>query len=135
MSDYYRLYIDGACVSNPGGAGAAAWILRKAGKETKSGGRRLATCTNNEAEYAALIDGLKEVVRLKIDRIVIYTDSQLLERQVKGQWKCKAPHLQELLDSALKLLGQVENWWVTWIPRELNEDADMLAEVFLCSEK
>jgi len=89
------LYIDGASRGNPGRAGAGVWITNGEGEKISEVSRFLGHKTNNEAEYWALLLGLREAKRLRGDRIQIFTDSQLVERQIKGVYRVKDSNLKE----------------------------------------
>src|SRR5512147_1994688 len=92
----FNLYIDGASKGNPGMAGAGVWLTNHEGKELVGISRYLGHKTNNEAEYWALLIGLREAKRLGGDVIRIFTDSELVERQINGLYRVK--------DSKLRLL-------------------------------
>ncbi len=84
--------------------------------------------TNNQAEYHALIEGLKTVREWKPDRLEIYLDSKLVVEQIKGQFKIKEPELQKLHGQAMRLLEGLE-YEIKYVPREENRVADHLANV------
>jgi ribonuclease HI len=91
--------------------------------------RWLGVATNNEAEYHALIEGLKAVSEWKPDRLEIYLDSKLVAEQVKGSYRVKEPRLQALHRTAKDLLagfGEVE---IKHVERERNKGADALANM------
>jgi len=83
------LYIDGASRGNPGRAGAGIWITNPSGEKVLEVSRYLGQKTNNEAEYWALLLGLREARRLGGKSIRVFTDSELIERQVKGLYRVK----------------------------------------------
>ena len=89
--------------------------------------RWLGTATNNEAEYHALIDGLKAAREWKPDRLDIYLDSKLVVEQVTGKYKIKKPELQELHAEATKLLKEFPNVHISHVGRGENRGADALA--------
>ena len=88
------LYIDGASKGNPGRAGAGVWMTNGEGKKLVEMSRYLGHKTNNEAEYWALLLGLREAKRLGGKSIRVFTDSELIERQVKGLYRVKEFHLK-----------------------------------------
>ena len=91
--------------------------------------RWLGIKTNNEAEYHALIEGLKAVADWKPDRVELYLDSKLVVEQMEGRYKIKKPELQDLCRKAIelrKLLGEVT---VKHVAREKNKGADALANM------
>jgi probable phosphoglycerate mutase len=83
--------------------------------------------TNNEAEYRALIEGLKAVSKWKPDRLEIYLDSKLVVEQIKGKYKIKEPRLQVLHGEAKQLFDEFPNASIEYVERERNKRADALA--------
>jgi ribonuclease HI len=84
--------------------------------------------TNNQAEYSALIEGLRAVKDWKPDRIEIYLDSNLVVEQVKGRFKIKEPELQKLHAAVMQLLTDVQ-YEIKHVAREKNRGADHLANM------
>ncbi len=121
------LYIDGASRGNPGRAGAGVWITNGEGEKISEVSRFLGHKTNNEAEYWALLLGLREAKRLRGDRIQIFTDSQLVERQIKGVYRVKDPNLRALHRTVIENLKTFSSFEIESVPREENEEADRLA--------
>lgn len=121
------LYTDGASRGNPGDAGAGFVIVNEQGEELLAQGTYLGSCTNNVAEYKALIMGLSEVKKLGCDSILVSLDSQLIVRQVQGQYKVKSPDLLPLYKKVQELLANLKNYTIKHIPREQNKRADQLA--------
>ncbi len=122
-----RLYTDGASRGNPGDAGAGIVIEDDQGMRLRGLHRWLGKKTNNEAEYLALIDGLKAVEAWKPDRLEVYLDSKLVVEQMNGQFKIKKPELQELAKEAQSLLGRFPKVEFKHVEREKNRGADALA--------
>jgi ribonuclease HI len=122
-----RLYTDGAARGNPGPAGAGVVIEDEEGMRLRGLCRFLGIKTNNEAEYLALIDGLKAVSEWKPDRLEVYMDSKLVAEQLKGGYRVKKPELRPLYDQAKKLLGAFEDVDIQHVKREGNKAADALA--------
>jgi ribonuclease H / adenosylcobalamin/alpha-ribazole phosphatase len=91
--------------------------------------RWLGVATNNEAEYNALIDGLKAVSEWKPDRLEIYLDSKLVVEQVNGRWKVKEARLQSLQTKAKELLAAFPEVEIKHVERERNKGADALANM------
>lgn len=120
------VYTDGACSGNPGPMGIGFVILQD-GKEIFKQSKAIGKGTNNIAEYSAVIEGVKKAVALGAKGIVVRSDSQLLIRQLNGQYRIKQPHLRELkseLETLTKnLVIQFEH-----VPREENMLADELAK-------
>ena len=121
------IYIDGASKGNPGRAGAGIWITDGEGRKISEVSRYLGHKTNNEAEYWALLLGLKEARRLKGESIQIFTDSELVERQIKGVYRVKDLNLKALHKRVLQNLETFSSFEIRSIPREENEEADRLA--------
>jgi ribonuclease H / adenosylcobalamin/alpha-ribazole phosphatase len=89
--------------------------------------RWLGVATNNEAEYLALIEGLKAAAEWKPDRLEIYLDSKLVVEQVNGRWKVKEVRLQPLQTKAKELLAAFPEVEIKHVERERNKGADALA--------
>jgi len=121
------LYIDGASRGNPGRAGAGIWMTNGAGKKVVEMSRYLGHKTNNEAEYWALLLGLREAKRLGGSSIHIFTDSELIERQVKGLYRVKNLNLIGLYKKVIQNLKEFSSFDITSIQREENQEADRLA--------
>ena len=124
---FLNIYIDGASKGNPGEAGAGVWMTDPEGRKVFEMGRYLGRKTNNEAEYWALLFGLREARRLGRRSIRIFTDSELVERQVKGIYRVKNPNLKVLHTSVIQHLGAFSSYVIEAIPREKNREADRLA--------
>jgi ribonuclease HI len=123
----WRLYVDGASRNNPGPSGAGI-VLMKNGKTELKKGFFLGTKTNNEAEYLAVLLGiffLKQHMHAH-DAVIIISDSQLLIRQFKGEYRVKKPELQQLYNLAMKLLHQIQ-YECYHVLRQDNEAADEMA--------
>lgn len=121
------LYSDGASRGNPGKAGAGAVILDDQNQELRTVAKYLGNCTNNVAEYQALIFGLSEAVNLGGKNIRIFLDSQLIVRQVQGIYKVKNETLQPLFAQVKKLLAEFDSYKINHVPRDQNKRADELA--------
>lgn len=91
--------------------------------------RWLGTMTNNQAEYHALIEGLKAVREWRPDRLEILLDSKLVVEQVKGAYKIKEPELQRLHAQATGLLRDFSDYEIKHVGREENRGADHLANM------
>jgi len=121
------LYIDGASKGNPGRAGAGVWIIDEEGKKISEVSRYLGYKTNNEAEYWALLLGLREARRLGGGSLRIFTDSELVERQIKGAYRVKDLKLKALHRAVIQNLKGFLSFEIESIPREENKEADGLA--------
>jgi len=125
----YRLvlFIDGASRGNPGRAAAGICVMNGEGKKISEMSRYLGHRTNNEAEYWALILGVKEARRLGGDILQIFTDSELVERQIKGIYRVKDLNLKILHKTVMEDLKTFSSFEIESIPREENKEADRLA--------
>ena len=121
------VYIDGASRGNPGRAGAGVWVTNGEGKKLEEMSRYLGHKTNNEAEYWALLLGLREARRLGGKSVHIFTDSELIERQVKGLYRVKNLNLKGLHKMVTQNLKEFSSFDIKSIPREQNQEADRLA--------
>jgi ribonuclease HI len=121
------LYIDGASRGNPGRAAAGVCIRNGEGKKISEVSRYLGHKTNNEAEYWALLLGLKEAKRLGGDILQIFTDSELVERQINGTYRVKDLNLKILHKTVMEDLKTFSSFKIESIPREENKEADRLA--------
>ncbi|MCI5222106.1 MAG: reverse transcriptase-like protein [Candidatus Electrothrix sp. AR4] len=121
------LFTDGASRGNPGEAGAGSILLDADGEELAARSLYLGQCTNNVAEYRALILGLQSALELKCGRLEIFLDSQLIVRQIQGQYKVKNATLKPLFEEVKELLARVDNWSIAHVPRKENKRADELA--------
>jgi ribonuclease HI len=121
------VYVDGASRGNPGRAGAGVWMTNGEGKKLLETSRYLGLKTNNEAEYWALLIGLREAKRLGGKSVLIFTDSELIQRQVKGIYRVKDLNLKNLHQKVIKDLNWFSSFEIESIPREENREADRLA--------
>jgi ribonuclease HI len=122
-----RLYTDGAARGNPGPAGAGAVIVNADGHIVAKVGKFLGDQTNNFAEYTALILGLKRAKAMGIKELEVLSDSELIVKQLAGDYAVKAEHLRPLHDEAKQLLGAFGWIAVRHIPREENTQADAMS--------
>ena len=132
-SSKLEIYIDGASKGNPGPAGIGVVICRT-GKTIKNISQYIGEASNNFAEYTALIYGLQEALILKAIYVLVKTDSQLLAKQIKGEYKIKNATLKSLYSQANHLLRGFKNYDIIQIPREENKGADKLASLAIKSE-
>lgn len=123
----WSLYCDGASRGNPGLAGAGVVLVAPHGEVRRLHKEFLGQTTNNVAEYRSLLLALKLARSLGIKRIRLYSDSELLVRQINGSYRVKQPHLLALWQEAQRGLRTFESFEVSHVPRELNHQADRLA--------
>jgi ribonuclease HI len=120
------MYTDGASRNNPGESGAGVYILQD-NKPVKEIARYLGTTTNNIAEYTAAILGLEYAVQQGATKVNLFADSELLVKQLNGEYKVKNEGLKPLHAKAKALIGKIGDVSVKYIRREMNKDADALA--------
>lgn len=134
---FATLHIDGGCrPTNPGPAGMAAVVNFPAYGLHYELARPLGIKTNNQAEYIALIVGVKYAHTLGANGLDIFTDSKLVLNQMKDLWYIRERRLYDLRHEARGWLDAMfeKNWELTWIPREQNTEADALCtEAILCN--
>ena len=121
------VYVDGGARGNPGPAGAG--VVVEAGDDGTvlyEGGIFIGHATNNVAEYRGMLAGLAAARRLNADQVEIASDSQLLVRQMTGEYRVKNAALKRLFEQARKLVGQFDKCSFRYIPREQNTRADAL---------
>jgi len=121
-----HVYFDGASRGNPG-PGAVGWCLVTSDGVVAEGGERIGTVTNNQAEYAALIRALEAADEYGFEAIDVRGDSELIVRQVRGEWDANDPELREKRVRARELLTRFDRWSIGHVPREINARADDLA--------
>ena len=121
-----HVYFDGACRGNPGPA-AVGWVIVTGDGIAAEGGQQIGEATNNQAEYAALLRAVEAAHDLGIDEADIRGDSQLIVKQIRGEWETNDPELRERRVRVRELLTDFERWSIAHVPREVNERADELA--------
>jgi len=124
-ADCAVMYCDGACSGNPGKSGIGVFITL-AGKEYRLS-EYIGIATNNIAEYSALIKGLEKARSLKIRKLKIFLDSELLVRQINGVYKVRNANLIPMFEKARDLLKEFDSCTITHVRREFNKEADHLA--------
>jgi ribonuclease HI len=121
-----RLSTDGGARGNPGPA-AFGYVLEAGdGTVLAAHGERIGVTTNNVAEYRALIAGLEKAVELALDEIEVVSDSELLVKQMRGEYRVKNEALQQLSIEAARLARRIGKVSYTAVRREHNELADRL---------
>ena len=122
-----RLYSDGACRGNPGVGGAGAVITDEEGSVLWEGKEYLGHCTNNIAEYKALILGLKGALAEGYKNLEVYLDSELLANQINGSYRVRNENLKVLMTEVRALLTFFDTIEVKHVLRCHNSHADKLA--------
>ena len=121
------LHADGGARGNPGPAGIGVVLADDSGAVIGEIARGIGAATNNVAEYSALIAGLELALERGVTHLDVYMDSELVVSQLKGEWKIKNDRLRALAVKARSLLNRFENKSIQHVPREMNSDADKLA--------
>ena len=129
--DLLQLHIDGASRGNPGEAGYGVFVTDASGAEVASLYGYLGRATNNVAEYQALLQALRFAEQSGATRVRIFSDSELVVRQVNGQYKVKHPDMLALHGEARALLRRFREAQVAHVRREQNRQADKLANTAL----
>ena len=119
------LFCDGASRGNPG-PGAFGYVILKDDDILFQEGKCIGTVTNNIAEYQGLLHGLKKCLELGLDHVTVKSDSQLMVRQLNGEYKVKAPQLIPLFFEAQSLLEKFQRVKVVHVRREENTLADAM---------
>ncbi len=129
----YVANIDGASRGNPGPASYAVVLRDPGGKIALELAKNIGRETNNVAEYFALLAALDYAATHNIAALRVRSDSELLVRQMQGRYKVKSADLKPLHERATKLSRQLQYFAIEHVRRELNRDADALANVALDS--
>jgi len=126
MKQQLDIYIDGASKGNPGHAGIGV-IICQDGNILENISHYIGQATNNIAEYTAFLYALQEALMLQAERIRINTDSELLYRQIRREYKVKNPAIANLYMQATRMLSAFKDAQIRHIPRTENRGADKLA--------
>ncbi len=121
-----RLSTDGGARGNPGPAAYGYVLEAEDGTVLAAHGEAIGVATNNVAEYSALVAGLEKALELAIDDVDVVSDSELLVRQMRGEYKVKNEALRGLFEQATALEGRLRRVTYTAVRREHNELADRL---------
>jgi len=124
-----KVYIDGGSRGNPGDAAIGVVVYNDKGEEIYRFGEKIDAKTNNVAEYSALIRALEHLVKMisnPDEKILIYSDSELLVKQINGIYKVKNKKLKTLYDKAKGLLKNFKNIEIKHIVREKNTVSDWI---------
>ena len=124
---------DGASLGNPGPAAIGVVVEDESGAAVSEIWRRIGETTNNRAEYLALIAGLEQAAKLGADVLDIKLDSQLIVRQLNGEYRSK--ELTPLYQQTLRLLERFKSYTIEHVPRRENRMADALAKRALRSRR
>jgi ribonuclease HI len=120
------VHVDGGARGNPGPAAVGAVVSTPDGDVLDESGVRIGEATNNVAEYRGLLHGLERAKALGATEVEVVNDSELVARQVAGQYKVKQEHLKPLHAESLSALRAFDEWTVRSVPRAQNARADAL---------
>ncbi|HEU4656463.1 MAG TPA: ribonuclease HI family protein [Capillimicrobium sp.] len=120
------VHVDGGARGNPGPAAAAAVLSTPDGQVVDEASETLGETTNNVAEYRGLLLGLRRARELGATEVEVVNDSELVARQVNGEYKVKHAAMRPLHAEALAELGRFERWSIRSVPRAQNAAADAL---------
>jgi ribonuclease HI len=121
-----RLYTDGGARGNPGPAAFAFVLEADDGVVVAAHGERIGVATNNVAEYRGLVAGLAKAVELGLSELEVVSDSELLVKQMRGEYRVNSETLRELHDEAARLARRLPRVRYRHVRREHNELADQL---------
>lgn len=121
------MYTDGGSRGNPGQAGIGVLIEDTEGNIIKEVSQYIGDQTNNVAEYKALSRGLEVALDLGVTKITCYLDSELVVKQIKGEYKVKNEGMISMFNMVKPLVKQFDKFDIVHIKRELNKKADALA--------
>ena len=126
MPEKVIAYTDGGSRGNPGPAAAGFVLSDNAGTPLLSKAFFIGKATNNVAEYTAIIRAIEAALQIGAQELTVFSDSELLVRQINGRYRVKSENMKPLYEQAVDLLGQFSNWKVRHIAREHNTQADAL---------
>jgi ribonuclease H / adenosylcobalamin/alpha-ribazole phosphatase len=121
-----RLFTDGGARGNPGPAAYAYVLEAEDGTVLAAHGEAIGVATNNVAEYRALIEGLRKAIELAVAQLEVVSDSELVVKQMRGEYRVKSQTLQELSFEAAGLARRLDRVAYRAVRRELNALADQL---------
>ncbi len=130
-SHEFVAFIDGASRGNPGESAFALLIGNEKGEILYQVAGRIGIATNNEAEYRALLEALDAAIRLGIQSITVFSDSQLLVNQINGAYRINSPKLRSLYQEAKARIQRLRKFALLHIDREKNSLADRFASEIL----
>jgi ribonuclease HI len=120
------VHVDGGARGNPGPAAVGAVVSTPAGDVLDEASAAIGVATNNVAEYRAVLLGLERAQALGATEVEVVNDSELIARQLTGEYRVKKPDLKPLHAEALAALSPFAGWSIRTVPRERNERADAL---------
>src|SRR5271163_4819525 len=122
-------YCDGGSRGNPGPSGFGVYVQDEAGKAVAELSEFLGKQTNNYAEYSGLLAALSFALEKGHTRLRVVSDSELMVKQIKGQYRVNSPELRPLYEEAKRRIGRLDHFQIQHVLREKNRHADRLANV------
>ncbi len=126
--------VDGGARRNPGPAAIAAVARSTEGVVLDEHSKTIGEATNNEAEYQAVLLGIERARKLGASELELIGDSELVVRQIRGEYKVKQLHLRPLRAAVVAALESFDSWVISNVPREQNAHADRLVNAALDAE-
>ena len=126
MSERLVVHVDGGARGNPGPAAIAAVLADPDGEVLEERAEAIGHATNNVAEYRALLLGIERARALGARELDLIGDSELIARQVRGEYRVKNPDLRGLHSQVADALNDFDRWTIRNVPREENARADRL---------
>jgi ribonuclease HI len=120
------VHVDGGARGNPGPAAAAAVVSDSEGQVLDEAAEVLGVATNNVAEYRGLLLGLQRAQQLGATEVEVVNDSELVAKQVNGEYRVKHADMKPLHRAAIEVLDGFERWSMRSVPRAQNTHADAL---------
>lgn len=120
------VHVDGGSRGNPGPAAIAAVLSTPEGEVVADAKEAIGVASNNVAEYRALLLGLARARELGASEVEVVNDSELVQKQINGQYKVKHPDMKPLYAQSIAALAEFDGWIVRSVPRAQNKDADAL---------
>jgi ribonuclease HI len=126
LSERLVVHVDGGARGNPGPAAIAAVLADSEGNVLEERSETIGRATNNVAEYRALLLGIERARELGASELDLVGDSELVARQVRGEYRVKDPNLRELHSRVASQLSGFDRWTIRNVPRAENARADSL---------
>jgi len=120
------LHTDGGARGNPGPAAYGFVLEAEDGTTLAAEGEAIGTATNNVAEYSGLIAGLRKAIELQVPEVVVVSDSELMVKQMRGEYRVKNEALRDLYEVAIRLADKLASVEFRHVKRAHNELADKL---------
>jgi ribonuclease HI len=126
MAERFRAGFDGGSRGNPGPAAWGVVVLDAAGRPVEGFGGAIGRATNNVAEYTALLEALAIAAARRADDVELLADSELVVKQVRGEYKVRHPDLIPLHAKAKRIIAGFRTFKIGHVPRAKNKDADAM---------